>query len=182
VAGDVCFDVTPTRSVKRADAVAVSWRQDSETARSSAAQQPNEHRLGPVVGVMTGRDAIRAGSRGSYSKRVPSRCASSRLEVPPGPHGQPTARKWNIDSPSKCFRQIEFGARLGPQAMVNSVREEAEREPLSQNGKHVQHGHRIGTAAHGRENDRSLRNQRALAERGAREGDERWRMCSRHGR
>jgi hypothetical protein len=182
VAGDVGLNVATPRPIERANAIAVARWQYGEAARPGASKKAKEHRLGAVVGVVAGRDSTCAHPSGRCPESVPTRGACARLEVTSGLHIHAGARKGDVERTRKSLDEVELRGRLRSKTMVDTVCKEAECESTAEQGEHVQHRRRVGTTAHRCENDRSARDQAAIPQCSAREGDERGRVRARHAR
>jgi hypothetical protein len=172
VAGDVGVHVAAARAMKRADPVTVLRRQHTEALGAGAPEQPNEQRLGPVIGMVAGGDPIGADSGCGGTQGIPSSHPRPRLEVSPWLQRDFRAGERHIERPRKGLGQVELVCRLGAQAVVDAVGEEAESVAAAEQGEHVHHGRRIRTAAHGRKHESATRDEPVFTERCARKRDE----------
>ena len=161
------------------DPVAVDGRKDAKSARTCSPEHPHEHRLGSVVGVMSRRYPGRRGASGRRPKRVPPCGAGPCLEIAARGYPDPGALERHVEGPREALGGVQLSRSLCPEAVVDPVGEEAERQLAAQEGEDVEKGHRVGSAADGDDDGRPSSDEPVLAHGGSREGDERGRMRAR---
>jgi len=180
MSADMGVHVGATGPDERPNAVAFVRGQDGQPPGSGAAQDPDEHGLGPIVGVVPGRDPVGADAGGGGTQRFPARGAGSRLEIAAGSDGDAGATEGHVEGAGESLGKIELCAGRFAQPVVDAVREQAERELGAQKGEHVQQGHRVRTAAHRHQYRRAAWDEAMVAESGARDRDERGGVGARH--
>ena len=128
---DVGVDVAPPGLEHRADAFPVAGRHHGETPGGGAAKEAHEKSLGAVVGVVPRRDPRGAEGGPRVAKGLPPGGAGARLQVPSRAHADARAREGHVELLGKGGRAIELRLRLGSQAVVDAVGEQAEAELAS---------------------------------------------------
>lgn len=183
VAGKMCVDVGARRVDQRADERPVfrARRQDGEARGARAAKQAQEEGLGAIAGVVRRRDDRGAGARGGGEESVVARVARARLKVAARLHDDARARERDAEATREALGEIELGGRLGPQAVVDAVRDERVAELIAEEREDVEERDRVGAAAHGDEHARAAgetrrAEERVRLDRSAREGEERRRV------
>jgi hypothetical protein len=97
--------------------------------------------------VVSGCDAGRRGLARRRRQRFVPRRARPRLQVSSGADVDPRPGERDGELLAETLGQIELGARLLPEAVVDSMGNERESDLRSEQRKHVHQGRRIAAAA-----------------------------------
>jgi len=179
VAPDVGLDIGPASPNHGADPLAGERRKDPEPERTGTPEHADEHRLGPVVCVVSRRDPARAGASGRRRERLPARGPSPCLQVAAGADQDARPLERYVEGASERLGQVQLCRSLGPETVIDSVCEEAEGQLPSQEAENMEEGHRVRSAAHRHDDGRAASDEPMVAHGGAHERDQRGRMGSR---
>lgn len=138
MAGDVGVDVVTTSTKERSYTPAFSWGQHGEPANARAAQDPDEHSLRPVVGVVTGRDPVGSHSASRVLQCLPTRVPSASLEVSSLDDNHAGSAERHVERMCKILCDVELSPALRAKAMVYAVGEKAESAAASKTSQHIQ--------------------------------------------
>jgi hypothetical protein len=124
-------------------------REDTEASRACTAEQTEEERFGSVVGVMRGGDR-RVMTAGGGDESFPADFSRPCLHVSAGRYVDARAREGNAEFVGVGFRNVELTGGGRSEPVVDAVRHDPEPELAADASKHLEEGHRVGTAADGR--------------------------------
>jgi hypothetical protein len=101
---------------------ASAGRQDRKATRPGAAHQPQEQRFCAIVGVMRGRNQLRADIFGGREQGGSPSVTRARLQIPAGTERQHCARELDAERLALRLRAVELGRGLCAEAVVDAVR------------------------------------------------------------
>ncbi len=181
VTANVRFDVRPAGAEHGADPVAVDCGQDPEISCTRAAEDPHEHGLRAVVGVVARGDPSRPCPGGGLPERLPAGRPRSGLQVAAGTDGHPGAFEGHLERAREGLGLVQLERSFRAQSVIDPLSEQAERELSAQEPEDVEERHRIHSAAHRDEHGVAPSDEGTVAHDGAYERDEGGRMGSRQG-
>ena len=128
-----------------------AWGQRRETEWARAAQESYEHRLGAIVGVVTGGDDARRNHPSGGLERVVATSSRTCLEVSTFGDVDRGAIERDVEGPREFRSRVQLERSFGSKAVIDAVGKQNVPDVVPQNREHVEKRHGVGPAAHGHE-------------------------------
>jgi hypothetical protein len=172
VSGKVRQNVGAARADERTDEVSGARGEDAEPGRACAAEQAQEDRLGPIVGVVRRGDRRCSGSTGRVAQGGVPSFARARLEIPAGRDADARPCERDAELAGDALGDVELGVGLGAQPVIDPVCDERVTDLRAKERENVKERHRVGPATDRCEHDVAALEEHVARDRASREGEE----------
>ena len=172
VTGDVGVNGGAGSPNEGANEVTCARGEDREAAGAGAAEEAQEHGLGPIVAVVRGRDERRAGRGGPGAQGLVTEDARPLLEVPTVRQFYARSSERDVQGAREVGGKVELLRRFRPEAMVDPLGDEGVADPFAEKREDVQERHRVGATADRDEDALAAGEQLLLADRACGDGEQ----------
>jgi hypothetical protein len=137
VTREVNQNVGAPRTKERSHQIAVACRKHTKSIEATPTQHSEQHRLRPIVGVVSRCDECPSEFGGAPPQlRVPH-LSGSRLYVPTWSDQDGSTRERHAETRRQLLRQIELTAGFWTKAVIDPVREQRQASGFSEPSHHV---------------------------------------------